>query len=121
MSYSKIETVKNENIENTHQNIANQLENRMKRLSSSVTTSTTMTMANLLRNDLLQSKKTLDNQEKSTNLPKSAEKKLRLSTLSANKSSRNDLQNISSDSESDIKNSARSSNSILCFSYYIIR
>ena len=81
----------------------------MSRLSSSVTTSATIVMANILRKDISQSKKRLESKEKSTSLSRSATKKSNMSTFSANKSSRNDIQNISLDSSIDVKNSSRSS------------
>ena len=81
----------------------------MSRLSSSVTTSATMVMANILRKEISQSNKRLESQEKSTSLARSATKKSNMSTFSANKSSRNDIQNISLDSSIDVKNSSRSS------------
>ena len=103
---------KNDKIENSNQNITNQLNNKANRLASSEKTSATA-ITNLLGKGLSQSKKLLDSKEKSTSLSSSATKKSKLIGSSSAKKSKNDLQNNSFDSCLDLKYSSRSSKSYL--------
>ena len=122
LTHSKIKRekkAKNDKIENSNQNITNQLNNKVNRLPSSEKTSATTAITNLLGKDLSKSKKLLD-KEKSTSLSRSATKKSKLIGSSSAKKPKNDLQNNSFDSSLDLKYSSRSSKSYpFLFKIYI--